>query len=98
MPLGISVDAVSGLTLSIDALPGEEAEELKAWLQLILNAVDADVLVSDETGRAHQVCKSYVSRNTDTLVEELSTLIRTGQDRFLEILRVSSEQALTWQL
>jgi hypothetical protein len=27
LSLGISVDAVNGLTLSIDALPGEEAEE-----------------------------------------------------------------------
>lgn len=45
--LGISVDAVSGLTLSMDALPGEEAEELKAWLEPILDTVDADVLVSD---------------------------------------------------
>ena len=104
LPLGISVDAVSGLTLSIDALPGEEAEQLKAWLAPILDAVDADVLVSDdadafkkvsdETGRAHQVCKSHVGSNTDTLVEELSTLIRTGQDRSLEIIHVSSEQAL----
>jgi len=104
LPLGISVDAVSGLTLSIDALPGEEAEELKAWLEPILDAVDADVLVSDdadafkkvsdETGRAHQVCKSHVGRNTDALVEELSALIRAGQDRSLETLRVSSEQAL----
>ena len=104
LPLGISVDAVSGLTLSIDALPGEEAEELKAWLEPILDAVDADVLVSDdadafkkvsdETGRAHQVCKNHVAGNTDTLVEELSALIRTGQDRSLETIHVSSEQAL----
>jgi len=104
LPLGISVDAVSGLTLSIDALPGEEAEQLKAWLEPILNAVDADVLVSDdadafkkvsdETGRAHQVCKSHVGRNTDALVEELSALIQNGQDRSLELIDVSSEQAL----
>lgn len=104
LPLGISVDAVSGLTLSIDALPGEEAEQLKAWLEPILNAVDADVLVSDdadafkkvsdETGRAHQVCKSHVGRNTDTLVEELSALIQNRQDRSLELIGVSSEQAL----
>ena len=105
LTLGISVDAVSGLTLSIDALPGEEAEELKAWLEPILDAVDADVLVSDdadafkkvsdETGRAHQVCKSHVSRNSDALVDELSALICAGQDRSLEILHVSSEQALS---
>lgn len=104
LPLGISVDAISGLTLSIDALPGEEAEELKTWLEPILDAVDADVLVSDdadafkkvsdETGRAHQVCKSHVGRNTDALVEELSALIATGHDRSLETINVSSEQAL----
>jgi len=52
------------------------------------------VLVSDETGRAHQVCKSHVGRNTDALVEELSALIHAGQDRSLEIIHVSSEQAL----
>ena len=104
LPLGISVDAVNGLTLSIDALPGAEAQELKAWLEPILDAVDADVLVSDdadafkkvsdETGRAHQVCKSHVGRNTDALVEELSAWIRAGQDRSLESICVSSEQAL----
>jgi transposase-like protein len=104
LPLGISVDAVTGLTLSIDALPGEEAEELKTWLQPILDAVDADVLVSDdadafkkvsaETGRAHQVCKSHVVRNTEALVDELSALIGAGQDRSLETIAVSSEQAL----
>jgi len=104
LPLGISVEAVNGLKLSIDALPGEEAEELKAWLEPILDAVDADVLVSDdadafkkvsdETGRAHQVCKSHVGRNTDALVEELSALIRIGQDRSLESIHVTAEQAL----
>lgn len=103
LPLGLSLEAVSGLTLSLDALPGEEAEERKAWLEPILEAVNADVLVSDdaeafkkvsaETGRAHQVCKSQVVRNTEALVEELSALIRTGQDRSLELLPVSPEQA-----
>jgi transposase-like protein len=104
LPLGISVDAITGMTLSIDGLPGEEAEQLKTWLEPILDAVDADVLVtddadafkkvSDETGRAQQVCKSHVGRNTDALVEELSALIQTGQDRSLAIIGVSSAQAL----
>jgi transposase-like protein len=104
LPLGISVDAVQGLTLSIDSLPGEEAEQLKTWLEPILEAVDADVLVSDdadafkkvsdETGRAHQVCKSHVGRNTDALVEDLSTLIQSGHDHSLDVLQVPAEQAL----
>jgi hypothetical protein len=104
LPLGISVDAMTGMTLSIDRLSGEETDELKAWLEPILDAVDADVLVtddadafkkiSDETGRAHQVCKSHVGKNTDALVEELSSLIQAGNDRSLDTLEVSSEQAL----
>ncbi len=104
LPLGISVDAIQGLTLSIDSLPGEEAEQLKTWLEPILEAVDADVLVSDdadafkkisdETGRAHQVCKSHVGRNTDALVVELSTLIQAGHDHSLDVIQVSAEQAL----
>jgi len=104
LPLGISVDAVTGMTLSIDGLPGEDAEQLKAWLEPILDAVDADVLVSDdadafkivsdETGRSQQVCKSHVGRNTDALVENLSALIRAGKDHSLETIGVSQEQAL----
>ena len=99
-----SVDAVTGMTLSIDGLPGEDAEQLKAWLEPILDAVDADVLVSDdadafkivsaETGRAQQVCKSHVGRNTDALVDNLSAIIHAGQDRSLEAIGVSTEQAL----
>lgn len=104
LPLGISVDAVTGMTLSIDGLPGEDAAQLKAWLEPILDAVDADVLVSDdadafkivsdETGRSQQVCKSHVGRNTDALVENLSATIHAGKDHSLETIGVSQEQAL----
>lgn len=103
--IGIAVDATNGMVLSIDELPGEDAEQLKAWLEPILDAVDADVVVSDdadafkrvsdETGRSQQVCKSHVGRNTDELVDELSALISAGQDHSLEAIQVSSEQALS---
>jgi len=56
-----------GMVLSIDELAGQEAEQLQAWLEPILDAVEADVVVSgdadafkkvsDATGRAQQVCK-----------------------------------------
>lgn len=69
-----------------------------------MEAVDADVVVSDdgdafkrvcdETGRSQQVCKSHVGRNTDALVAELSAIIDAGQDHSLEAIQVSSEQAL----
>ena len=102
--LGIAVDATNGLVLSIDELPGEEAEQLKAWLKPILDAVDADVvvsddadalkIVSDETGRSQQVCKSHVGRNTDALVDELTALIEEGQDHSLDAIHLTPEQAL----
>jgi transposase-like protein len=105
VPIGISVDAVNGMVLSIDVLPGEDAEQLKAWLEPILDAVNADVLVtddadgfkkvSDETGRSHQVCKSHVGRNTDALVDELTALIAANQDHSLETICVTPEQAIS---
>lgn len=103
--VGIAVDAVNGMVLSIDELPGEDAEQLKTWLEPILDAVDADVVVSDdadafkkvsdETGRSQQVCKSHVGRNTEALVAELSTLIGAGQDHSLDAIQITSEQALS---
>ena len=102
--IGIVVDAVNGMVLSIDALPGEDAEQLKDWLKPIMEVVDADVVVSDdadafkkvcdETGRSQQVCKSHVVRNTEALVAELSALIGAGQDHSLEAIHMTAEQAL----
>jgi len=102
--VGIVVDAVNGMVLSIDELAGEDAAQLQAWLEPILEAVDADVVVSDdadafknvsdETGRSQQVCKSHVVRNTEALVEELSTMIGAGQDHSLEAIQITPEQAL----
>lgn len=104
LTVGIAVDAVNGMVLSIDELPGEDAEQLQAWLEPILDAVDADVVVSDdadafkqvsdETGRSQQVCKSHVGRNTDALVAELSVILRTGQDHSLAAIGIPPEQAL----
>jgi transposase-like protein len=102
--VGIVVDATNGMVLSIDELPGEDAEQLKAWLSPILDAVDAEVLVSDdadafkkvsdETGRSQQVCKSHVGRNTDALVAELSALIEAEPDHSLEAIGIAPAQAL----
>jgi transposase-like protein len=103
--VGIAVDAINGMVLSIDELPGEDAEQLKTWLEPILDAVDAEVVVSDdadafkkvsdETGRSQQVCKSHVGRNTDALVAELSAMIGAGQDHSLNALHITSAQALS---
>ena len=55
VPLGIAVDATNGSVLSNDELPGEDAEQLKAWLAPILEAVDADVLVTDDANAFKKV-------------------------------------------
>src|SRR6266699_2918525 len=65
--LGLSVDALSGLVLTVDELSAEDAQALKAWIEPIVEQVGAQVLVSDdadgfkqvadETGLLHQVCK-----------------------------------------
>jgi transposase-like protein len=104
LTIGIAVDAVNGMVLSIDQLPGEDAEQLQAWLEPILDAVDADVVVSDDadafkqvsdhTGRSQQVCKSHVGRNTDNLVAELAAIIAAGQDHSLDAIGISPEQGL----
>jgi hypothetical protein len=104
LTLGVSVDAVKGITLSIDELEGADAENLQKWLEPILDEVDADVLVTDdadalkkvadETGRSHQVCKSHVVRNTDALVDELSAIIQSGKGHSLEAMDVKPDQAL----
>jgi transposase-like protein len=104
LTLGISVDPVNGITLSIDNLSGEDAEELKQWLEPILNTVDADVLVTDdadafkivadEIGLSQQVCKSHVVRNTEKLVEDLSALIRDEHDASLQAIGITPAEAL----
>ena len=102
--VGIGVDALNGLVITIDELPGPATQQLKAWLAPILEAVDADVLItddadafktiSDETGRSHQICKSHVVRNTESLVAELAALVQAGADQSLQAIGVSPAQAL----
>jgi transposase-like protein len=104
LPLGVTVDPLSGLTLSIDQLSGEDAQTLQAWLEPIIATVDARVLVTDdadalktaadENGVHHQVCKSHVVRNTDALIEQLQANLANGSNESLAQIGVSVEQAL----
>ena len=65
--LGLSVDSLSGLTLTVDAVTAEDAATLKAWIEPIAVSVGAEVLVTDdadgfktaadELGLLHQVQK-----------------------------------------
>ena len=104
LALGVTVDAITGMTLSIDRLSGEDAQTLKEWLEPILESVAARVLVTDDAdalktaadqnGVYHQVCKSHVGRNTDALIEQLQAALANGFNHSLGYIGVSVQQAL----
>ena len=103
LPLGVTVDATTGLVLTIDELSGEDAQTLTEWLAPIAEQVGAKLLVTDdadslktaaeEEGLDQQICKSHVKRNTDALIADLRTVVVRGTDTSLAALGVTAEQA-----
>jgi len=101
--LGISVDVISGLALTIDELEAEDAETLKKWMGPIAQSVGAEILVTDdadtlktvadENQLEHQVCKSHVGRNTQNLIDELCPKATQDEDGSLHACGVTPEQA-----
>lgn len=49
LALGVIVDPINGMVLSIDHLSGEDAQALQAWIEPIADYVGAHTLVSDDT-------------------------------------------------
>jgi transposase-like protein len=104
LPLGLAVDDTTGLVLTVDALSAEDAETLKEWMEPIVEAVDAKLLVSDDAdtfktvandlGLEHQVCKSHVKRNTEVLIDNLASLAGSDQDGSLAAIGLTPEQTL----
>jgi hypothetical protein len=103
LQVGLSVDPLTGLVLSVDRLPNAEAHTLQTWLAPLATAVGAELLVSDdadafktvadELGLDQQVCKAHVVRNTDALVDSLTAAVGADGDRSLAALGVSAAQA-----
>jgi len=103
--LGLTVDDMTGLVLSVDRLSAEDAATLHDWLAPIAEAVDAQVLITDDAdafkpvadklGLEHQVCKSHVKRNTESFIENLAPKVTTDEDGSLATLGVTTEQATT---
>ncbi len=99
LSLGITVDPISGLALTIDQLSAEESKTLKEWIEPIAKSVGATVLVTDdadgfktvadEVGVQHQVCKAHVLRNTDALIERYQPLVARDADGSLKAIGVS---------
>ena len=102
-PLGLTVDDTTGLVLTVDGLSGEDAATLEAWMAPIAEVVGAEIVVTDDAdafktvadnlGRDHQVCKSHVKRNTESLIENLEPAVATDADGSLAAAGVTPEQA-----
>lgn len=77
----VVVDARTGELLGLDILTSENAEEVRAVIQEVVDTVEPEVLVTDdhgaytevvdEMGLAHQICRSHMKRNVDELAESL---------------------------
>jgi transposase-like protein len=88
--IGVVVDDLQGIELSVDILDDETAQTQVAWLRQIAELVGADVLVTDdadalkivadELDLAHQVCRAHVTRNVLDKVAELTTQALEGPD------------------
>lgn len=104
LPLGLAVDDTTGLVLTVDELSAEDAETLKEWLEPIVKAVDAELLVSDDADAfksvakdldvSHQVCKGHVKRNTEAFIESMEPKVASDEDGSLVAIGVTPEQAL----
>ena len=104
LPLGLAVDDTTGLVLTVDALSAEDAETVKEWLEPVVEAVDAQLLVSDDADAfksvandlelEHQVCKSHVKRNTEAFIESMEPKVESDEDGSLVAIGVTPEQAL----
>jgi transposase-like protein len=101
--LGLAVDDITGLVLTVDELEAEDAETLQEWLEPIVKAVGAQLLVTDDAdafkvaadnlGQEHQICKSHVKRNTETLIDNLEPKAAVDDDGSLAEIDVTPEEA-----
>lgn len=104
LTLGLTVDDITELVLTIDDLSGEDTETLREWMEPIVEAVGAQILVTDdadafktvadELGLDQQVCKGHLKRNTGALIENLEPVAATDADGSLAASGVASDQAV----
>jgi hypothetical protein len=104
LTIGVGVDAVDGLVLTVDLLPTGEAATLIAWVAELVEAIGAEILVSDDAdsfkaaadtnGLDQQVCKAHVQRNTEAWVAAITPALATDADGSLAAIGVNPEQAV----
>jgi transposase-like protein len=104
LTVGVTTDAVVGTTLTIDILANGEAETLQAWVEDVAEAVQAEVLVTDDAdgfktaadanGLQHQVCKKHVLNNSEAWHDTMQPELAGDADGSLAEIGVTPEQAL----
>jgi hypothetical protein len=104
LTVGVTTDVIAGTALTIDILQDGQAATLIGWVQEIAEAVQAQVLVSDDAdgfksaadanGLPHQVCKAHVLRNTEAWVSQMRPLLAQDADGSLQQLGVTPAQAV----
>ena len=103
LTVGVTTDAIAGTTLTIDILENEEADTLQKWVHEVAEAVQAEVLVTDdadgfktaadENGLKHQVCKKHVLNNTEAWHDGMAPELARDADGSLAEIGVTPEQA-----
>jgi len=78
----VVVDDSSGELLGLDILTSENHEDVRRVIQEVVDAVEPEVLVTDdhgaytevvdEMGLDHQICRSHVKRNVDDIAASLT--------------------------
>jgi hypothetical protein len=104
LTVGVMTDAISGTTLTIDILDNGEADTLQKWVQEVGEAVQAEVLVTDDAdgfktaaddnGLQHQVCKKHVLHNSEAWHDSMQPELACDADGSLAEIGVTPEQAL----
>ena len=104
LTVGVMTDATSGTTLTIDILDNGEADTLQKWVQEVGEAVQAEVLVTDDAdgfktaaddnGLRHQVCKKHVLHNSEAWHDAMAPELARDADGSLAEIGVTPEQAL----
>jgi hypothetical protein len=100
--VGVVVDDVTGIELSVDILDDESADTQLAWLREIATLVGAEVLttddadafksVADELGLEQQICRVHVTVNVLDRVAELTTQALENPDPVPSQITVRPEQ------
>ena len=102
--MGLTVNDLTGLVLTINELSAEDAKTLQEWLAPIVATVGVKVLVTDDADALktvvdaedldQQVCKSHAKRSTAALIQSLKDIVASDADGPLAAIGVPPEQAV----